>query len=316
MNDPRQRRIAPDARDADLERAAAVDRAGEHVVADVLVDRQRLAGDRRLVDGAAASDDRAVQRNLLARPHDDDGARLDAIDVDPLIAGGGAHDRLGGRQIHQRADGGTRALQRARLERLSDGEQEHDGRRFRPLPQRDRAGRGDQHEHVDIERADAHRAQCLPRRHRDAGRERSAKERDRNVTSGFSPASLRRRTAEKCLDDEPDAERGARDRDQDLPRARLSLRRRDRLLVLQPRPHAGVGDGIGDRRRRQLRGVVLHVEPLAHEVGGEIFEAREVLEPPLEHCDFLAAVHPLDLEGRLGVELTDRAGRHRCGSAV
>ena len=52
VDDPRQRGVAPEPRDADLERAAAVDGAGEHFVARRLVDRQRLAGDRRLVDRA------------------------------------------------------------------------------------------------------------------------------------------------------------------------------------------------------------------------------------------------------------------------
>ena len=54
MDDARQRRVAAEPRDADVERAAAVDAAGEHLVARRLVHRQRLAGDRRLVDGARA----------------------------------------------------------------------------------------------------------------------------------------------------------------------------------------------------------------------------------------------------------------------
>ena len=69
-------------------------------------------------------------------------------------------------------------------------------------------------------------------------------------------------------------------------------------------------DRTGDRRRRQLRGVVLHVQPPAHEIRGERFEAGKVLEPPLDERHFLAAVHALDLEGRLGVQFADGARRH------
>ena len=35
---------------------------------------------------------------------------------------------------------------------------------------------------------------------------------------------------------------------------------------------------------------------------------EERLQPPLEDRDFLVAIHPLDLEDRLGVDLADRAG--------
>ena len=52
MNDAGQRRIAPVPRDAHVEGAAPVDRAGKHLVAGPLVDRQRLAGDGRLIDAA------------------------------------------------------------------------------------------------------------------------------------------------------------------------------------------------------------------------------------------------------------------------
>ena len=57
-----------------------------------------------------------------------------------------------------------------------------------------------------------------------------------------------------------------------------------------------------------LRGVVLHVEPLPHQIGGEVLEAGQVLEAPLEDRDLFAAVHAFDLEGRFGVQLADGAG--------
>ena len=85
----------------------------------------------------------------------------------------------------------------------------------------------------------------------------------------------------------------------------------ERPLVLEPRPHAGLRDGFGDARRRQPGGVVLDVQALRHDVGVERFEAGQPLQRALEDRDFLVAVHPLDLEHRLGVELADGAGGHR-----
>ena len=50
-------------------RAGAVDRAADHASPGRLLDRDRLAGDHRLVDRAAALEDDAVDRHLLAGPH-------------------------------------------------------------------------------------------------------------------------------------------------------------------------------------------------------------------------------------------------------
>ena len=57
----------------------------------------------------------------------------DRVDADAPLAGGVADERVGGRQIHQRADRVPRALERPRFERLRDGEQEDDGGGLGPL---------------------------------------------------------------------------------------------------------------------------------------------------------------------------------------
>ena len=54
----------------------------------------------------------------------------------------------------------------------------------------------------------------------------------------------------------------------------------------------------------------LMLQPLAEHVGVERLEPRQPLQAPLEDRHFLVAVHALDLEDRLGVELADGAGRH------
>src|SRR6185369_141922 len=63
-------------------------------------------------------------------------------------------------------------------------------------------------------------------------------------------------------------------------------------------------------RGREPGGVVLHVQPLPHQIGGEIFETWKVLEASFYERDLFTAVHPFDSEGGLRVELADRAGCH------
>ena len=65
----------------------------------------------------------------------------------------------------------------------------------------------------------------------------------------------------------------------------------------------GLADRVDHRRRRQLGGVVLDVQPLADEVGRHRLEPGQRLQPALEDDDLLVAVHPLDAEDGLGVEL-------------
>ena len=77
------------------------------------------------------------------------------------------------------------------------------------------------------------------------------------------------------------------------------------LLVLEPRPHAGLRHGFGDAGGRQLRRVVLDPQSLADDVGVERLEPGERLQPVLEDRDLLVAVHALDLEDRFGVQLAD-----------
>ena len=65
-----ERGLAPDLLGANLDRAELVERAGENPIRRPLVHRNRLAGQRRLIDRRAARLDRTVDRNPLARPDD------------------------------------------------------------------------------------------------------------------------------------------------------------------------------------------------------------------------------------------------------
>ena len=69
LDDLRQHGVLADAPRLDDQAAGAVERGAGHRVAGDLLDRQRLAGQHRLVDRRAALDHLAVDRHLLARPH-------------------------------------------------------------------------------------------------------------------------------------------------------------------------------------------------------------------------------------------------------
>ena len=95
-----------------------------------LRDRQRLAGDHRLVDRPAPLDDRAVHGNPLAGPDTQlvTDADLGERDLRPLPVGLDALGRLR-REVEQRAQRVTRARARPQLEHLAEQHQRHDHRR-------------------------------------------------------------------------------------------------------------------------------------------------------------------------------------------
>ena len=135
------------------QRAVAVDRAGEDVVAGRFRHRPAFAGDRRLVDVADAGDDAAVERNPFARLDDESSRRSALTRRDDFLAA----VRL---RSSTRAIGGARSssaatARRARPtlhdSRASDsGEQESHGRRLQPFADRHRADHGDRHQQVHV----------------------------------------------------------------------------------------------------------------------------------------------------------------------
>ena len=75
-----QQRLAADALGPHDEAAGAVDRPADDAAAWRLLDRNRLAGDHRLVDGARAFEDHAVDGHLLTGADAEPVARLDVIE--------------------------------------------------------------------------------------------------------------------------------------------------------------------------------------------------------------------------------------------
>ena len=293
-----QGRVAAHPRHPHLQRAAAVDGAGEHLVARRLVHGQRLAGHRRLIDGALPGDDLAVERDLLARHDHNQRARGNLLDVDPALARLVAQQRVGRRQIEQRPDGVPCALERARFQHLRDGEQ-HDHRgSLGPLVEDHRARGGDHHQHVDVERPCTHGAPGTAHRHRAACRHRQ------RVGGAREP----RRQAE-CLQRQAGAERAGRD----ATRAPAAASRRcppttrgsscssqARMPASATAPAMAAADSLAASYFTSSRC------PMTSAVNAST--PAQMFEAPLDQDDLVTAVHPLDLEGRLGVELADRAG--------
>ena len=300
MDDPRQPAVTAETQDTHLHRAAAVDRPRVDLVARLLVDRPRLARERRLVDVAAPTDHQAIERHLFARADDDLVARSDRIHRNPLLAAVAPDERLARRQVDQRPYRLPRAFHRPDLEPLRDGKEEHDARGFRPVAERERSDHRDHHQHVDIEDARARSGE------RAACRKGNADSRTRHI-------ERHRRARQTLRLEERGDEQKAAANQHELP-ARIERRAADhRLLGLEPHPHTGLAHGIDHRGCGELGGVVLHVQPLPDEIGRERLEAGKRLQPPLEDDHLFITVHPLDAEDRLRVKLTDRA-RDRFGS--
>ena len=109
---------------AEPEAAQLVHGRADDGVARGLLDRDRLAGEHRLVDCRGALDEHAVDRDLLAGTDHDEVAHDDLLDGDVGLFPA-THDAGGlGRQTHERLDGVARAALCARLEQLA---QQHEG---------------------------------------------------------------------------------------------------------------------------------------------------------------------------------------------
>ena len=103
-DDARQHRVGADLVGAHHQRAGAVDGAADQLVAGLLGDRHRLAGDHGLVDGARALQHFAVDRHAVARPHAQPVADLHLLERHLLVVAAGVSRRavLGARLSNAR----------------------------------------------------------------------------------------------------------------------------------------------------------------------------------------------------------------------
>src|SRR5262249_24888074 len=83
LNEPddlRQRRLASDLGDANLQGTIDVDRRADDFVSHFARDRKRLAADHRFGHARSAALDDAVDRDAITRAHEDDVAELERGD--------------------------------------------------------------------------------------------------------------------------------------------------------------------------------------------------------------------------------------------
>ena len=152
----------------DLDRAIAVDGAREDAIFCVeciglcrglrtighrfLVDGDALAGNRGLVDRRAANDDEAVGGKTLVGLDDDGVANRQLLDGDFASRPIGILHRRGlRRQLGKRLDRALGAAHGIMFERMAEAEEEEEQRAFGPGAERGSAGRGDEHQRVDLE---------------------------------------------------------------------------------------------------------------------------------------------------------------------
>ena len=151
MNDARERAVGRRPRRADLERAGAVDRARINFVARGFLDWQRFASHRRLIERRVTRHDDAVSGESVAGPHDDDVAGLDVARRHAQLVVAAAHQRVGGRQSHQRSDRAAGPPDAPRFEPLRRAEQPHDRGRLTPFAENRRTDHGEHHQRIDVE---------------------------------------------------------------------------------------------------------------------------------------------------------------------
>ncbi len=158
MDNTRQRGIGGGGRHPVFKRAAFVDGAGKHAIADGFVHRQAFAGDRRLIHRRTAAYNLAVQRDTLAGFDAHDTARLEGFRVHILpVAVRQLHCSGFRRQRHQAGDGVSGPIQRAGFNQFGDSEQHHHHGGLRPLLQQQCAGDCYTHQRIDVQVAVAYR---------------------------------------------------------------------------------------------------------------------------------------------------------------
>ena len=135
-----------------LERAGGVDGAGVDLVAEVLADRHRFAGDRGLVAGRFALVDDAIGGDALARADEHDVADLELVDRDDgLAAVGGEEGGFFRGEVHQGADRAAGAAEGIVFQRIGEGEEPEEDGAFFPVVDGGRADGRQHHEQVDAD---------------------------------------------------------------------------------------------------------------------------------------------------------------------
>src|SRR5262249_43366906 len=126
LDDPTGDRVLGDATGVDGQGAELVERAGQHLVARALVERQAFAGQGTGVHGGAALDDDAVHGNAAAWLDDDAVADLCLAGQDADFLAVAQQPAAPGEHLDEAADGPPGALEGEALQALADHADEDD----------------------------------------------------------------------------------------------------------------------------------------------------------------------------------------------
>ncbi len=291
MNDAGEHRPRGGFRDPNVEHAGAVERAGEHLVASGAVDRHRLAGDRRLVDVGVTIDHLAVDRQPLAGTHPDDIADDQRRRRDGHFDSAAQHSRLLRREVEQRPDRPSRAIEGQRLQGGADREEHDHQRALGPLAEQPGADHGDRHQHVHIDPAGAHRGDSRAHDRPAANRNGRGKKRDRQ------PSEAGQVIGRERGDPEHGRGRGGSQLPVSPPWRLFHTSRTGRVPQGRRVPRAV------DRRANRADDVVVRTgSGAAHreDAGGEadrgLADIRQLADDALDAAGAVAAVHTGDVE--------------------
>ncbi len=300
VDDPRQGAVVGAAAHRILQRALAVDAAGEQGFTGLLFHRQALAGDGRLVDAGAALDHLAVEGDAFSGAHAHALAHGHRLGRHVLPLPVAQHRGLFRGQLQQAADSAARTFQGARLDQLGDGEQHRDHGRFRPLADEHGAGHGDAHQRVDVQVAVLQGDPALA-----VGRQAGAED-GRHGQGCHQPLRA---------EGEPFADfRGQRQhpgQGQRPPGLVPGRGAGERLAVFHGLGlHAQGGDQL--LQRLQAVEAVLHLEQALHQVEFQLLHRRQLAQGVAQQALLGGAVHGLDAQAA-PAQLTSGGG---CGGEL
>ncbi len=257
------------------------------------LDRDRLAGQHRHVDGRAAVLDLAVGRDLLARARDErHPSRRSSIGMRRSRTIGVEHRDVLRPHLEQRLDRGPGAALRARLEEPAE---EDEGGHDRGDLEVDLVPRVAQEQHVHRPEPGGERAEADERVHR---RGSVTQVHPRRAVEGPSAPEHDRRGEEESNplpglelerhDHRHREHRRGQQRTYDHPRAQLP-----RFVSRQRRLVAGGRDRRGQVARINRAGVVVHRRPLGGEVHRRL-HAVELVQRPFDARGARRAGHAAD----------------------
>jgi hypothetical protein len=128
VHDLPEQRVVTNSFGTHYETARAIDGAARHFVANVLLHRERFAGDHGLLHAGVTFDDNAINGNLVTWNHVQPVTDLHLVERDLMIAPRCDLSRRGWGEVQQRFDGAASAAAGPEFEHLTEEHQHNDHR--------------------------------------------------------------------------------------------------------------------------------------------------------------------------------------------